>query len=99
MINVERAIDTVLASNSGFETIKSFGRFYFGFESSGDNKFLALAPDNKGRKLAAIFTAEDAANAFLAEHAAGNVELVAMNGETLFKSLKTMPLDGMVFNC
>jgi hypothetical protein len=100
IIKVERALDTVLATGNGLDTIRSFAAYYFGFESSGTGaKFLALAPDNKGRRLAAIFTAEDAAQAYLADRSSGAVELVSVDGERLFKSLKAMPLDGIVFNC
>jgi hypothetical protein len=99
IISVERALDNVLSTDRGFETIKTFAGYYFGFETSSGNKFMALAPDNKRRKLAAIFTAEDAAEAFQAGREPRSVEMVSVGGEKLFKSLKSMPLDGIVFNC
>lgn len=64
---------------------------------------LMLAPDEKGRKLAAIFTSEDTIAGFLPQvRAAAAPEQVVeriFSGEDLFSSLVSMPIDGMVFNC
>jgi SseB protein N-terminal domain len=64
---------------------------------------LLMAPDQKGRALAAIFTAADAYDAFMpdAKAAAGGGEVREMiyEGRALFEALQGMRLDGLVFNC
>jgi hypothetical protein len=63
---------------------------------------LVMAPDNKGRQLAAVFTADDAFDAFKAEmnvSADSTVRQLQLNGEQLFGMLQRMTLDGFVFNC
>jgi len=64
---------------------------------------LALAPDDKGRRLAAVFTYDDAFEAFLPEgealHAEGQLLQVELAGPKLFEQLAQMSLDGLVFNC
>lgn len=64
---------------------------------------LALAPDDHGRALAAIFTADDAFEAFLPDDDTpaqlGQLLHVALPGPKLFEQLSHMALDGVVFNC
>ncbi len=63
---------------------------------------LALAPDPGGRRLAAVFTAEDSRDSFLkiAASALGPQPRVQqMTGQELFENLAALPLDGIVFNC
>ena len=65
---------------------------------------LALAPDSQGRKLAAIFTAEDTLRAFLDRNGdtlkAHGFLPAQVDGEALFATLdRTAGLDGMVFDC
>jgi len=64
-----------------------------------DEQYVALAPDGRGRKIAAIFTAEDALDQFLENHPKPNRRPVPIAGEALFIAIRKMPLDGMVFNC
>jgi hypothetical protein len=63
---------------------------------------LALAPDPGGRRLAAVFTAEDSRDSFvrIAANALGpKPRLQQLSGEKLFEQLAALPLDGIVFNC
>ncbi len=67
---------------------------------SGPN--LMLAPDARGRTLAAVFTAEDALEAYLKEMGANGkrgLEPLTIAGPRLFDLLPRISLDGFVFNC
>ncbi len=61
---------------------------------------ILLVPDDRGRRLAAVFTAWDAALAFLGEVSAdpASVEPLSVDGATLFAWLRDLDLEGMVFN-
>jgi hypothetical protein len=65
----------------------------------GGNRLL-MAPDQKGQALAAVFTFEDACDAFL-EQARTQVDMKPLiyAGKDLFKMLSEMNLTGIVFNC
>ena len=66
-----------------------------------DNR-LVMAPDQEGRILAAVFTAEDACDAFLDEASIQNgaqLEPLIYCGKDLFELLSKMDLTGIVFNC
>lgn len=72
--------------------------------SPGDGLRSLLAPDRQGRKLAAVFTAEDALQAFRMRHGAAlegqKLEVRRYDGATLFEALTQTPgLDGVVFDC
>jgi hypothetical protein len=64
---------------------------------------MLMAPDSKQRALAAIFTADDAYDAFApeAKTQAGDVPVqqLRLPGEAMFNALQKMKLDGIVFNC
>lgn len=64
---------------------------------------LALAPDNRGRQLLAIFTHRDGVEAFLEELDEDDLRALStleLTGRELFSRVATMTaLDGMVFNC
>ena len=71
-------------------------------QSSDGKQHIALAPDTEGRKLAAIFTAEDALSTFMqhAGNALGDHVLIDQPpGTSLFPYLVSLPIDGIVFNC
>ncbi|HEX8072508.1 MAG TPA: hypothetical protein VF546_21350 [Pyrinomonadaceae bacterium] len=63
----------------------------------------ALAPDPTGRALAAVFTAEDAFDAYLeaskGQAGAGERLQMRLTGPELFARLQQMRLNGVVFNC
>jgi len=64
---------------------------------------MLMAPDNKGRTLAAIFTFDDVYDAFLpdakAQAGAAQIQQMQLSGEALFNVIQKMSLDGIVFNC
>jgi ABC-type enterobactin transport system permease subunit len=64
---------------------------------------LLMAPDQKGRVLAAVFTASDAFEAFgpdaKARSGGDEVQEMRLDGRRLFTVLQAMQLDGIVFNC
>jgi hypothetical protein len=63
---------------------------------------LVLAPDDQRRRLAAVFTAEDCLDAYIARYGTAlgaGAEVRVLDGVRLFGLLVAMPLDGIVFNC
>jgi len=82
--------------------VKKYQNFWIPVGIHETGMRLVMAPDDKGRSLAAVFTAEDLIDAFIGlarAHEHGTVEERVMSGENLFSILNTMPIDGMVFNC
>ncbi|MCS7038828.1 MAG: hypothetical protein RMN24_14160 [Anaerolineae bacterium] len=73
------------------------------FDFGEQGYLLALAPDDRGRALAAIFTASDGFDAYVQAMADMNeVERlisVEVPGTVLFEQLMKTNLDGLVFNC
>jgi hypothetical protein len=69
--------------------------------SKSGKQHIALAPDPDGRKLAAIFTAEDCLSIFVqhAGNALGDKIIIDQpNGASLLPYLVSLPIDGIVFN-
>ena len=95
-VKTEMALESANSSMRGYSTIRNFDRYFFIME---DEQYVTLAPDGRGRKLAAIFTAEDTLDLFLERNPKPNRRPVPINGESLFVAIQKMPLDGMVFNC
>ena len=71
-------------------------------DSESGVRHITLAPDINNRKLAAVFTAEDALSLYIqnAQGALGQQVLVDRpNGHKLFSYLLQLPIEGIVFNC
>ncbi len=67
----------------------------------GDERDWVMAPDAHDRLLAAVFTADDTVDAFIAEverELDGELEIVSQPGTDLFRALRELPVDGVVFN-
>ncbi len=96
IVKTERALDAASSARTGYEAIKSFDSYYFIME---DEQYISLAPDGRGRKLAALFTADDALDLFIERNGKPTMRAVPIGGEALFSAIRRMPLDGMVFNC
>ena len=96
IVKTEMALESAHSSMRGYAAIRSFSDYYFVME---DEQYVALAPDGRGRKLAAIFTADDALDSFLERNPKPNRRPVPIGGEALFGAIRKMPLDGFVFNC
>jgi hypothetical protein len=94
---VERALANVLRTGGGLDTIRNFDGYYIAVNRTGLQS-VALVPDDKGRRLAAVFTALDALEAYLDEYGGPDTQPLGMTGEQLFAALRRMPLDGIVFN-
>ena len=100
-VRVERTLATP-APDLGL--VKQFDGYYVVMQQlDGDEHALALAPDRRGRKLAAVFTAPDTAEAFLRDQGDGGLKFepvtVTVGGEQLFRDLQGLPIDGIAFNC
>ncbi len=100
-VRVERALAT---PSPDLGLVRRFDAYYVVMRQlSGDAHALTLAPDKRGRRLAAIFTAPDTVEAFLRDQGDGGIQFdpvtEQMRGEELFAALQTMPVDGIIFNC
>ena len=85
-----------------FDRFKRFDAYYVPTRMVDGRRQMMLAPDDKGRKLGAIFTTKDAADAFeddVAQSLGFTPSMRIFDGTTLFDALSQMPLDGIVFNC
>ena len=94
---VERALADVLRTGSGLDTIRNFDGYFIAVNREGLQN-IALVPDDFGRRLAAIFTARDALEAYLDENGGPDTQPFGMTGKQLFTALSKIPLDGIVFN-
>lgn len=98
-INVERTLAT---PRPDLSLLKHFEGYYIVLQKVEGGYALTLAPDQHGRKLAAVFTAEDALDAFVKDQTAGqlNFEPVtrSISGDLLFDDLKDIAIDGICFN-
>ncbi|MGC6493883.1 MAG: hypothetical protein ACON5B_13690 [Myxococcota bacterium] len=99
-------IDDVLLGRSnaadGFTKMRTFQHFKVPGREHEGRFGLMMAPDAKGRKLAAIFTTEDAAQAFVTaveSELSMTPVMKTMDGHALFSMLAGVQLDGLVFNC
>lgn len=105
-ITVEQALIALRAGQAqpGMITlVRDYEHYLLAAYDRGGEYTLALAPDDKGRELAAVFTAADNFAAFLsAREGAQAVEQLLqleLAGPKLFAQLGQMQLDGLVFNC
>ncbi|MGQ9903754.1 MAG: hypothetical protein ACUVRU_05280 [Anaerolineae bacterium] len=100
-VKVERTLAT---PQPDLSLVKRFDAFYIVLRKlDGKEMALTLAPDKRGRKLAAVFTAPDTLEAFLRNQGDGGLKFepqtVKTSGEILFDDLQHLPIDGIVFNC
>jgi hypothetical protein len=97
-LRVEDAIDTILQEQRRFAEILAFEGYFIVLAERDGRTRIALAPDDRERALAAVFTAPDAAEAYLAAHPEAG-EATEIAGPELFARLAALPLDGFVVNC
>ena len=92
-----------MATRTILEALRDFATYHVPLIRTPDgSSHIALAPDAQGRKLAAIFTAEDTLQEFLriAKDALGeNIIIDITPGYKLFEYLRDLPIEGVVFNC
>lgn len=97
------ALRTGQAQPGMISLVRDYEHYLLAVLERGDEYALALAPDDKDRELAAIFTAPDNFGAFLDQREPmreeGRLLQLELAGPTLFAQLSQMHLDGLVFNC
>lgn len=105
-IEVEQALTALrqgTASDAALRVVKNYPSYWVPVGVHGENMRLMVAPDEQGRKLAALFTSEETLAAFLPQvrdfAAPDQVVERIFKGEDLFSIVTKMPIDGMVFNC
>lgn len=82
--------------------IKHYAAFRILLQPGGGGAQMVLVQGQQGRKLAAVFTAEDTFDVFLHQMSPRIEDLhltAKLTGEQLFTALYQMPLDGIIFNC
>ena len=106
-VEVEEAIAALRVGENTTDEMLKLVRDYDGYiiaiHKATDNYTLALAPDTKGRALAAVFTFDDAFDAYYPEcrqmYAGGELLMLPLAGSALFAQILEKDLTGMVFNC
>lgn len=106
-IEVERALADLRSGDTTKQglipTVRDYPRYIIPIRKTAEGNMLGLAPDDKGRALAAIFTNDDAFDAYLGESESGEPESMLvrldLSGQELFAQISKMGLDGIVFNC
>ncbi len=100
---LESALETIDTGETPLGLLREYDAYVLVLKRTGpDSAHLVLAPDDSGRALAAVFTAEDTLAAFFDQVlSAADFEPIPIrvNGEQLFTQLRVLPLDGLVFNC
>jgi hypothetical protein len=104
------AIEQTLAefddSEQALSRLKHHRPFFVVASEHEGRPSLMMAPDDEGRRLAAVFTAEDTRDAFLKRATAALQKtlgvvprVLELSGQELCRLLINVPLDGIVFNC
>lgn len=82
-------------------TIAAYDGYYLVYERNEDTHSIVLAPDSRGRSLAAVFTSWDSVEAFRASmqsEASGVLETVEFSAKELFPLIQRLDVQGLVFN-
>ncbi|MCS7080450.1 MAG: SseB family protein [Chloracidobacterium sp.] len=100
---LESALETIDTGETPLGLLRDYDAYVIVLKRVGpDSAHLVLAPDDNGRALAAVFTAEDTLAAFF-DRVLSSADFepipVRINGQQLFAQLQALPLDGLVFNC
>ncbi len=98
IVAVERAVESPETVDDPFFALRTFSRYLVVGQDAEDAPDLMLAPDTAGRKLLAVFTSEDAVDAFVRETGATGVA-TTLPGDELFFAMRELPIDGFVVNC
>ena len=106
-IEVEETLAALRVGENTTDGMVKLVRDYAGYRIAinkvEDKYSLALAPDSKGRALAAVFTCEEAFDAYYPEckqmYPEGELLMLPLAGSALFAQLQGQNLTGMVFNC
>lgn len=106
-VAVEKDISDIRAgtpTDGALVRVRDYQKYQVAMGQLGEAKRLVNAPDDQGRTLVAIFTADDTFAAFtpVARSAAAvgeELTCVQTNGKGLFTAIAGMNVTGLVFNC
>ena len=115
-VHIERTLQRLRqgdGQSGDVSRVKHHERYWLALQDLGESaaekragepsRGIALAPDERGRQLAALFTAEDGFEAYSewweVTKQPGELKVTILTGEVLFNALVRQNLDGMVFNC
>jgi len=102
-VQFEQQLDTATLDATILEHILQYEGYCVPLiESEGGTQHIALAPDSEGRKLAAIFTAEDCLSLFMqyaGKSFGDKIRIDQHKGDVLLPYLLSLPIDGIAFNC
>lgn len=101
-VEIELVLARLDDSPEAFARIKRHPAFFLVTSTIGGHESLVMAPDDEGRKLAAVFTAEDCCEVFVAAASAAlqaAPKVFPVSGVQMSKLLSEAKPDGVVFNC
>jgi hypothetical protein len=105
-IRVEEALTGLRHGNgpeNAIQTAREYKNYYLPVSMRNDKPAFVMAPDDKGRSLAAAFTSDDTFDAFAAQAQqitnGAPVQQMQIDGAALFDTFQRMNIDGFVFNC
>ena len=105
-IEVETALSGLRAGTApdgAIKTAREYKNYSMAVYRRNDRPAYVMAPDSKGRSLAAAFTSDDNFDAFLPQAReivnGAEVQQMQVDGEALFDAFRRMEIDGYVFNC
>jgi hypothetical protein len=106
-VEVEEALLELRAGPDPPEDLLKLVRDYQGYTAAvqkADKAIrIAMAPDAEGRSLAAVFTHDEAFEAYLKatseSYREGELDQMSFAGSLLFEQILKMRVDGIVFNC
>jgi hypothetical protein len=91
------------APDNAIKTAREYKNYSMAVYMHHDRPAFVMAPDEKGRSLAAAFTSADTFDAFLPQARemvnGAEVQQMQVDGEALFDTFRRMSIDGYVFNC
>ena len=80
--------------------VRDYKSYLLGVVQEPTGMRVAIADDDEGRSLAAVFTHTDNFNAWAAEQHGDEVQALEMDGRSLFGQLSNFKtMHGLVFNC
>jgi hypothetical protein len=100
---VEQALADPGMVSDPFKVYRNFQNYQVVVVKAEDGtETVAMAPDDKGRRLVAVFTATDTVQAFIRARSSrlgGTLRVLHFSGTKLFTTLQQREMDGIVFNC
>jgi hypothetical protein len=104
IVQLEQAIYTPEVVENPFGLMRAFQGYHIILSQLGGKHQIVLAPDEEGRRLPAIFTAEDTRDNFLAylkeiiPDSFSAIRMLTLTGDELFSQFQGIPIDGIIFN-